>query len=151
MIVMPKQSAAFAFAFLAMTLSAAIAQDQISFDRPGTELTGRLLGSYVMLGSGEMLKGSILYLEEPTTIAGNKDSDDRRNRKSAKNVDKVLLSFESEEPTDDMLGGNVLLTGRLINEPSDPFHTEVLMLVTDAVLIEASGDGQPVATFKTHH
>jgi len=150
MIDMPKQSAAFVFALLAMTLSTVKAQDQISFDRPDTELTGRLLGSFVMLGSGEMLEGSILYLEEPISIAGNENSDDRRNRKSVKNVDKVLLNFEGEEPTDDMLGGNVLITGRLVNEPSDPFHTEVLMLVTDAVLIEASGDGKPVATFKTH-
>lgn len=109
-----------------------------------------MLGSYVMLGSGEMLKGSILHLEEPITVLANKDSDDRRNRRAVKNVRTILLEFRGSSPTDDMFGGAVRLTGTLLNKPSDPFHTKVLMLVDEAALIEASDDGQPVATFKTH-
>ena len=145
-----KRNAFFIAALLALAASPALAQDPVSFDHPGTELTGKLLGSYVMLASGQMLKGQILYLEEPIAIAGNKESGDRRNRKSAKGVSKVLLEFEGAGPTDDMLGGAVQVTGRLINSPSDPFHTEVTMIVTDARLIEAAVGDQPAATFRTH-
>lgn len=137
-------------AILTLALSTASAQAQVAFDQPGTTLTGRLLGSYVMVGSGKMLKGRILHLDVPISISANEASEDRRNWKSVGNVDRILLKFEVAEPTDDMFGGAVLVTGRLINEPSDPFHTEVAMLVADAVLVEASDGEQPVATFKTH-
>lgn len=150
MIGTPKRTAFYIAAFLAFAASPALAQNPVSFDHPGTELTGKLLGSYVMLARGQMLKGQILYMEEPIAIAGNKESNDRRNRKSAKGVDKILLEFDGAGPSDDMFGGAVRVTGRLTNSPSDPFHTEVTMIVTDATLIEAAVGDQPVATFKTH-
>lgn len=144
------KSAALCLSFLAMTFSAARAQDQLYFDQAGTELSGRMLGSFVMVGSGQMLEGQILHLEAPVTITGNKASEDRRNRRTVKGVDKVLLKFEDGPPSDDIMGGKVLVSGRLINKPSDPFHTAVTMIVAELTLIAAPSDDEPVATFKTH-
>ena len=146
-----KASMVAALAFKAITFSAAYAEEPAVFDTPGTSLTGKLLRNYVMLGSGEMLKGNILYLEEPISIEGNPESEKRANKKKVKNVQQILVSFEPEiELSDDIMGDTVLLTGRLFNEPSDAHHTKVLMKADGLKVIEEMTGEGPVATFKTH-
>ncbi len=103
-----------------------------------------------MLGSGEMLKGNILYLQKPITIEGNPDSQSRANRKTVRNIQQVLIEFTSEEPTDEVLGSIVLLTGLLLNQPSGPHHTKILMKAEALIIIEEMTGEGPVATFKTH-
>ena len=147
---MKNQALAILVALSVLAVAPAMAQESPTFDQPETELSGRLLASYVMLSSGKMLSGEILYLDDPIVIVANNQSENRRNRKSAKNVSQILLEFEGAANADDLAGDIVRVTGRLINEASDPFHTDVKMVVTDIALIEASEGERPVATFKTH-
>lgn len=141
---------AFSLTLHALAVTSSSAEEAKQFDIPETSLTGKLLRNYVMLGSGEMLKGNILYLEEPITINGNPDSQSRPNRKTVRNIQQILVEFASEEPADEVLGDIVLLTGRLLNEPSGPHHTKILMKAETLIIIEEMTGEGPVATFKTH-
>ena len=133
----------------ALSLSVASAEETVRFEPAEVALTGKLLGSYVMLSSGEMLKGKILHLNDPITVEGNESSQNRDSRRTVRNIQQILVEFEMQEPADDVLGSVVELKGLLYNEPSDPYHTKILMKAASLRIIEEMSGG-PVATVKTH-
>lgn len=131
-------------------LSSPAAAEQITFEPSEASLNGKLLKNFVMLSSGEMLTGYVLHLEAPVTIQGNEESTERRNRRSVRNINQVLVEFESEAPSDDILGGEFLIHGRLYNEPSDPHHTKIRMRASEYEILSEPEDQRSVGTYKTH-
>ena len=141
-----------AFAILFFTAPQAFSDDSVTFEPAVATLSGTLLGNYVMLGSGQMLKGHVLYLNPSITINGNSESQNRKNRKTRDNIDRILLEIAEDLVSDDLMGASVSVSGALYYRPSDPHHTEILMIVDAIDVIDSAvpGEGSPVATFKTH-
>ncbi len=127
------------------------AEEELVFDSASASVSGVLLLDFVIrTGSRKMLKGYILYLDSPVTIRGNESSADRRNRKTLRGIDRILLEFPTGEPSDETAGAFVEVTGTLLNAPSGPHHTKVSMVVDDIALLDEPEDEKPVATYKTH-
>jgi hypothetical protein len=135
--------------FCAFTMKAA-ADDKFYFEPADVTISGLLLSNYVMFGSGEMIKGHILHLKQPISIAGNGDSSTARNRRTVRNVNQILLEFSDGEPSDELAGANVELSGKLYNKLSDPHHTKVTMIVEKISIVSEPEGDRPVGTYKTH-
>jgi hypothetical protein len=135
--------------FCAFTMKAA-ADDEFYFEPANVTVSGLLLGNFVMLGSGDMIKGHILHLKQPINITGNGDSSEARNRRTVRNVNQILLEFSDGEPSDELAGANVEVRGKLYNKPSGPHHTKVTMIVEGISVVSVPEGDHPVGAFKTH-
>ena len=92
------------------------------------DLTGRLLGSFVSTQSG-LIKGHILHLSEQSEIS-------KVSSVASGNSRKVLLLHPDPKSLGQYAGKTVSVSGELLANHVDIFHTDFEMKVTSVSLVE---------------
>ncbi len=126
---------AVAIVFFVLNTNAWANSNNYNFDTDQAQIEGQMLGDYAFNGI-EMSIATVLYLDSPVTIKGNRQSEMKLNRKTVRKIDRVLLKASEEIILSEFHGKRVSLTGKFQNIASEAHHTLVEFMATDLAVIE---------------